>query len=84
MKLILHNGKLIENVWREPLLPISEVTTLLFPLLHSLSPPSTPRQMFGFPQRSHFSETSFPLYEGFENEIKGNLKVFLYLEKKQC
>ena len=37
---------------------------------------------FGFPQRSHFSETSFPLYEGFENEIKGNLKVFLYLEKK--
>ena len=58
MKLILHNGKLIENVWREPLLPIWKVTTLLLLLQHSLSPPSTPRQMFGSLQRSHF--------EGFE------------------
>ena len=66
MKLILHNSQLIENVWREPLLLISKVTTLLSLLLHSLSRPSTPRQMFGSPQRSHFSETSLPLYEGFE------------------
>ena len=64
MKLILHYGKLIENVWREPLLLISKVITLLFPLLPSLYPPSTPRQMFGSSQRSHFSETSLPVYEG--------------------
>ena len=60
MQLVLHNGKLIENVWLEPLLRISKVTTLFFPLLHSFSPASTPRQIFGSPQRIHFSGVFTP------------------------
>ena len=67
MQLVRHNGKLIENVWLEPLLRISKVTTtLLFPLLHSFFPPSTPRQRFGSPQRIHFSGVSLPLYKMFK------------------
>ena len=70
MKLILHNGKLMKIIWQEPLLLISKVTTLLFPLLHSFSPPSTPTQMFGCPQRSHFNGTSLPQHESSKYSAK--------------
>ena len=77
MKLILHNGKLIKIIWHEPLLLISKVTTLFFPLLHSFSPPSTPTQMFGSLQRSHFNGTSLPQHKGSKYSAKICPRLFL-------
>ena len=70
--------KFIEKVWLESLLPIYKVTTRLFPLLHSLSPPSASRQMFGSPQRSHFSEASFPPIWAIRNIPRKYAPVYFY------
>ena len=79
MKLILRNSKLIKKVWREPLLPITKVTTLLFSLLHFLSRPSTTIQMFRSPQHSNFSEKLLPLYEEFE-VFRTNMPQIIFIK----